>query len=206
MYRINTPTGESFLTEKPNYIRKHSNNCFILTDAARAQGVAYHGTPYMFADGTICYEVDGGQEIKQTEETNAIVFVTLAEAGSIDDVTAAEHAALFAEWTYPVKYSPGQLRIDPLDGCLYRVNEAQGHTSQQGWNPSLTSALWTKAADPAEEWPEWSQPIGKDDAYKMGAKVSHNGKRWICDAVDAAGNNVWEPGVYGWTEYIEEVL
>jgi hypothetical protein len=30
----------------------------------------------------------------------------------------------------------------------------------------------------------------------MGAKVSHNGKHWISD-VD---NNVWEPGVYGWSE------
>jgi hypothetical protein len=29
-----------------------------------------------------------------------------------------------------------------------------------------------------------------------GDKVSHNEKHWISD-VDA---NVWEPGVYGWTE------
>ena len=30
-------------------------------------------------------------------------------------------------------------------------------------------------------------------------KVSHNGKYWTSD-VDS---NVWEPGVYGWTEYTE---
>ena len=30
-----------------------------------------------------------------------IVFVTMAEAGSIDLVTAAEHADLFAEWNLP---------------------------------------------------------------------------------------------------------
>ena len=28
------------------------------------------------------------------------------------------------------------------------------------------------------------------------AKVSHNGKHWISNA----DGNVWEPGVYGWTE------
>lgn len=34
------------------------------------------------------------------------------------------------------------------------------------------------------------------DAYAQGDKVSHNGKHWT-SKVD---NNVWEPGVYGWTE------
>ena len=30
---------------------------------------------------------------------------------------------------------------------------------------------------------------------KKGDKVTHNGLRWI----SAADSNVWEPGVYGWT-------
>ena len=85
---------------------------------------------------------------------------------------------------------------DPLDGNLYRVNKGQGHTSQEGWNPSLTPALWSKIGDPTEEWPEWSQPVGAHDAYNAGAKVSHNGKHWTSDVA----SNVWEPGVYGWTE------
>ena len=57
-------------------------------------------------------------------------------------------------------------------------------------------SLWVSISDPAEEWPEWSQPLGEHDAYSKGAKVSHNGKHWISD-LDA---NVWEPGQYGWTE------
>ena len=32
--------------------------------------------------------------------------------------------------------------------------------------------------------------------YSKDAKVSHNGKHWT-STVDS---NVWEPGVYGWTE------
>lgn len=140
---------------------------------------------------------------KNANEAVSIAFVSMAEAGGIDDTTAGEHIDLFEEWTFPVTYKPGQLRRDPLDGKLYRLNDGQGHTSQEGWNPSLTPALWTLAADPSEKWPAWSQPIGKDDAYKMDARVTHNGKRWICTEVDGAGNNVWEPGVYGWTEYTE---
>lgn len=38
--------------------------------------------------------------------------------------------------------------------------------------------------------------VGAHDAYAAGDKVSHGGKHWTSTA-DA---NVWEPGVYGWTE------
>lgn len=39
----------------------------------------------------------------------------------------------------------------------------------------------------------------QSEAYSKGAKVSHNGKKWTSDS----DGNVWEPGVYGWTEYVE---
>jgi len=45
------------------------------------------------------------------------------------------------------------------------------------------------------------QPIGAQDAYPLGAKVSHDGKHWV----SAAANNVWEPGVYGWEETAGDV-
>ena len=68
MYRIITPTGETFLTEKANYIRvNRKNGVYVLTDAARAEGVAYHGTPYLFKDGAMCCEVDGGNVIEETQ-------------------------------------------------------------------------------------------------------------------------------------------
>ena len=69
MYKIITNTGETHLTEKPTFIRKHENGCFVLTDVNHADGVAYHGTPYLFADGAICYEVDKGADILETEKT-----------------------------------------------------------------------------------------------------------------------------------------
>ena len=69
MYKIITHTGETHLTEKPNFIRKHENGCFVLTDEATAEGVAYHGTPYLFADGAQVCEVDKGADILETEKT-----------------------------------------------------------------------------------------------------------------------------------------
>lgn len=79
---------------------------------------------------------------------------------------------------------------------LYRC--LQSHTSQADWNPTAAVSLWVEIANPAEEWPEWKQPTGAHDAYEQGAKVSHNGKKWTSDIAA----NVWEPGVYGWTEVI----
>lgn len=84
-----------------------------------------------------------------------------------------------------------------FNGALYKC--VQDHTSQAEWTPDTASSLWAGTSDPAEEWPAWSQPVGAHDAYSSGAKVSHNGKHWI-SSVD---NNVWEPGVYGWTEQEE---
>ena len=149
-------------------------------------------THYRYIDRTPYYE----PEIKESTAASSIMFVTMAESGAIDDVTAGEHAILFSAWAYPVEYKAGQIRRDPLDDCLYRVNEGQDHTSQSGWNPSLTPSMWSKIADPAEEWPEWSQPLGAHDSYDEGAQVTHNGKKWL----STMDNNVFEPGIYGWSE------
>lgn len=121
-----------------------------------------------------------------------IAFVTLAETGQIDDVTAGEHTGAFAQWEPAVYYKTGSIR--QYGGRLYRC--AQDHTSQEDWTPETAASLWVRIADPAEEWPEWSQPVGAHDAYNAGDKVSHSDRHWTSD-VDA---NVWEPGVYGWTE------
>lgn len=126
---------------------------------------------------------------------DSIVFVTLAEAGAIDEVTATEHSEMFATWEPNVHYTVGNLRKYPEnDGQLYKC--IQEHTSQADWTPDVTRALWSPAGDPADEWPAWSQPIGAADAYMAGDKVSHNEKHWISDY----DNNVWEPGVFGWHE------
>ena len=133
--------------------------------------------------------------LASVQSASAVAFVALCEVGTLDTVTASEHAELFAEWAYPVAYTVGQLRR--YNGTLYKC--VQAHTSQADWTPDTAASLWSVAADPAEEWPAWSQPVGAHDAYSKNAKVSHNGKHWT-SSVD---NNVWEPGVYGWTEYTE---
>lgn len=142
----------------------------------------------------------GGEDVKTPElriaalevsqAVASIAFVTMAEAGQIDAVTAGEHADAFAPWASGVKYTVGQIRT--YGGKLYSC--VQAHTSQDDWTPDVSASLWKLTADPSEEWPEWSQPVGAHDAYSLGDKVSHNGQHWR----STADNNVWEPGSYGW--------
>ena len=68
MYRIITPSGESILTEKVNYIRVHKSGVYLLTDVNHAEGVAHHGTPYLFADGAQVCEVDAGELTQESVE------------------------------------------------------------------------------------------------------------------------------------------
>lgn len=135
-------------------------------------------------------------QVEEVNTTAAIAFVTMAENGSIDETTAGEHASVFAEWQVGVKYTVGNIRRYG-ENLLYKC--LTEHTSQADWTPDTAVSLWVRIADPAEEWPAWSQPVGAHDAYALGAKVTHSGKHWK-STVD---NNVWEPGVYGWEEVNE---
>ena len=114
-----------------------------------------------------------------------------AVTGVADEI-ALTVPELFDYWetdkTYPensrVRYGTGLYR------CL------QAHTSQASWDPINAASLWAKVLLPDPEViPEWEQPESTNP-YMLGDKVTHNGKTWE-STVD---NNVWEPGVYGWTE------
>ena len=80
------------------------------------------------------------------------------------------------------------------NGTLYKVLTA--HTSQDDWTPDAAPSLFAKVLISDETIiPEWEQP-DSTNPYSAGDKVTHNRKTWVSD-ID---NNVWEPGVYGWTE------
>lgn len=97
----------------------------------------------------------------------------------------------YPEWQAGVSYKVGDRRR--YDGKLWRC--VQAHTSQTGWEPPSVPALWVRTSHDGEI-PDWVQPTGAHDAYAQGDKVKHVGKVWQSD-IDA---NVYEPGVYGWTE------
>ena len=113
---------------------------------------------------------------------------------SLPDEQAILIPSVFPTWDSTATYQTGD-RVRYAD-LLYKC--LTGHTAQESWAPDVSPSLWVRIDDPAEEWPQWRQPQGAHDAYALGAKVSHNGKHWTSDVAA----NVWEPGVYGWTEVV----
>ena len=132
--------------------------------------------------------------MNKVERAKQIYKAMQFQSGVLPDEQAAQVPAVFPAWDAAGTYEAGdRVRYgDVLYKCL------TGHTAQESWAPDVSPSLWVRVDNPAEEWPQWRQPQGSTDAYGLEAKVSHNGKRWTSD-VD---NNVWEPGVYGWSEVV----
>lgn len=209
---IKTDGTELCLVDKARYIKRSDYGVFVEAERKDAIGVAVKGVVYnllghdeiagadtvLVSDASTADELTAQRaDLDEQKNVAAITFVSLVEKGDIDEVTATEHAELFEAWVTNKDYAVGKILTRP-NGNLYKC--VQAHRSQAGWEPENTPALWTKIGDPTEEYPEWSQPLGAHDAYALGAKVSHNGKKWVSDIA----NNVWEPGVYGWSEVTDE--
>ena len=117
-------------------------------------------------------------------------LVTLREKATDEQALAVP--VLYPAWRSGVDYAVG-IRV-LYNGILYKVLTV--HTSQDDWTPDAAPSLFAKVLIPDETViPEWEQP-DSTNPYSAGDKVTHNGKTWVSD-ID---NNVWEPGVYGWTE------
>lgn len=93
---------------------------------------------------------------------------------ALDADTAALRAALD-------KIGGELRRRDALVDAAAQIEAAQTAASQ---------ALGRKDGD------AWVQPTGAHDSYRLGAIVTHGGKRWI----NVVPVNVWAPGVAGWRE------
>jgi hypothetical protein len=74
-----------------------------------------------------------------------------------------------------------------------------------GGDPAQYPALIRKARNPYVI-EAWTQPLDQFDAYKKEHPLTgeperclHNGQEWVVTGADGGGNNVWEPGVFGWS-------
>lgn len=109
--------------------------------------------------------------------------------------TDAAHAPMLTKAWEPDKEYTVDKRVC-YNETLYKV--LQAHTSQAQWTPDVATSLYAVVLIPDPSViPEWVQP-SSTNPYMKGDKVRHNDLVWVSE-VD---NNVWEPGVYGWSEVI----
>ncbi len=97
-------------------------------------------------------------------------------------------------------------------GQMYRWNNREVYQVIQQYDvgvfplpPNSYPALIVKARDPYLVY-DWYQ-TGQFDAFRLvnpftgkADECFFNGKQWKVTQADGSGNNVWEPGVFGWTE------
>ena len=125
-------------------------------------------------------------------EAQAFINALLVLRTKAADEQAIDAAAVYPTWREGVAYVTGErVRYNEI---LYKI--LQDHTSQTAWTPESAPSLFTKVLiSDTETIPEWTQP-DSTNPYQTGDKVTYNGATWI-STID---NNVWEPGVYGWTK------
>lgn len=124
-------------------------------------------------------------------ELVALRRIIEAAAQSLPDERALEAVCLHPLWAGGAAYEAGfKARYN---GALYKCLTA--HTAQDGWTPAVSPSLWAKVLVEDGAILAWEQP-DSTNGYRKGDKVTHNGRTWVSD-VDS---NIWEPGVFGWTE------
>ena len=106
------------------------------------------------------------------------------------DETLVDNKAAFEFWRAGINAEKGKIYRygDGIYKCI------QTHTTQDDWTPDKVPALFVKIS--LEEYPEWVQPTGAHDAYKVGDKITYNGKKYEC----LKDGCVWTPDDYpqGW--------
>lgn len=126
------------------------------------------------------------------EQARQIRKLLERQTDTMDDTEILDYPDFVEHWKSDVNYGVGK-RINH-NGTIYKCLTA--HTSQGDWTPDVASSLFAKVLIPDPDIiPEWEQP-DSTNPYMKGDKVTHNGKTWVSDL----DNNVWEPGVYGWSE------
>lgn len=122
----------------------------------------------------------------------AIAFRNKIEhaAATQTDEDALESMELYPMWEVGILVTVGERYR--YGGKLYKV--IQSHTTQSDWTPDVTQALYTEVS--IEEWPEWVQPTGVQDAYMTGDKVTFEGNHYI----SLMDYNTYSPTAYpqGW--------
>ena len=107
-----------------------------------------------------------------------------AAATSLPDDEAATAVELFPAWAYPVSYVVGNRVSD--GGKLYKCQQA--HTSQEGWKPSATPALWVVVDVAHAGTQDDPIPASRGMEYEYGKYYldSEDGKTYKCERIGEA--------------------
>ena len=141
-------------------------------------------------------------EIIKEEKEEAITIIN--DKTSDEEKVALIH--LYPTWGSLIGQVVKEDTYFQHEGILYRVIKPNT-TIWEHFLPQETPSEYEDMTKkfPKEDgsYPDWVQPMGSEDAYKIGDIVQHQEKLWVCTLGNADGKNTWEPSVYGWEIYEE---
>lgn len=123
-----------------------------------------------------------------TDVIDAVRRMFSTELDTLSDEDALSVAALYPTWSSKLGENANVGERLWYNEKLYKV--VQAHTIQSDWTPDVSASLFTQVS--IEEWPEFIQPTGSQDAYNTGDKITFEGEHYIC-LID---NCVWSPNSY----------
>ena len=119
------------------------------------------------------------------EKLQAVARLAMMQAQSLPYAQALEVPELYPEWEPDTAYAV-QYIVSRPNGHLYRCQ--QGHTSQEGWEPENTPALWLVLAN--GEAGTQDDPItaarGMEYQYGLYYRDPEDGKAYLCSRIGEA--------------------
>ena len=133
-------------------------------------------------------------EPDEFEIVQAVKKMLAQSTENLSDEDALAVAALYPTWISKMSEQVNVGERYWYDGKLWKV--VQAHTVQENWTPDVSVSLFTEVT--IDEWPEWKQPTGAQDAYMKGDKVTFESKHYV----SLMDYNTYSPVAYpqGWEE------
>lgn len=141
------------------------------TESAKATVIALVGAPVTYARAV---------ELRPIIEQAAV---------SLSDGEAASVPELITAWAYPVDYAEDDRRS--YGGKVHKCRQA--HTSQEGWTPDKTPALWAVIDAEHAGTQDDPTPASRGMEYEYGKYYldSEDGKTYKCERIgEAAGGKI----------------
>ena len=98
----------------------------------------------------------------------------------------------YPRWSQPIDAEDAYVQGEKV---THNGEDWQSDINANVWEPGVSQ--WTNlnvVVPPG--YPAWAPWPGSGPTYQVGERVTHNGFNWEA----TVGNNVWEPGVFGWIQ------
>lgn len=119
-----------------------------------------------------------------TERARELRPYIIKASASLSDDDALNAKELYARWKLNMTVEAGQRLVHAVDGVdkLYRVNAGQGHTTQEGWEPNKTPALFTVIDEQHAGTKENPIPASRGMEYTYGLYYTdpEDSKLYLC--------------------------